>query len=68
MNNDFWTKTTNWKLLGKYTIFTKEEICSEIQYEGQIYNVQISQDYYNSEFDLNKKEKNNEHKSDNNGL
>lgn len=40
MDNDFWTKTTNYKLFGK-TIFTKEEICSEVQYEGQIYQVQI---------------------------
>lgn len=40
MNNNFWTKTTNFKLLGK-TLFTKEEICSEVEYEGQIYNIQI---------------------------
>lgn len=56
MNNDFWTKTTNFKFLGK-TIFTKEEICSEMQYEGQIYQVNVSQDYYKSEFNLNKNEK-----------
>lgn len=56
MNNNFWTKTTNFKFLGK-TLFTKEEICSDIQYEGQIYQIQVKQDYYNSEFDLKKKDK-----------
>lgn len=61
MDNDFWTKTTNYKLFGK-TIFTKEEICSEVQYEGQMYTIQINQDYYNKEFDLNKKD----NKNDNN--
>lgn len=62
MDNDFWTKTTKWKLFGK-TIFSKEEICSEVQYEGQIYQVQIKQDYYNQEFDINK---NKDNKNDNN--
>ena len=62
MNNNFWTKTTNFKLLGK-TLFTKEEICSEVEYEGQIYNIQIRQDYYNQEFDINK---NKDNKNDNN--
>ena len=66
MNNNFWTKTTSFKLFGKYPIFVKEEICSDVQYEGQIYQVQIKQDYYNQEFDI--KEKPNEHKSDSNGL
>lgn len=68
MNNNFWTKTTKWNFLGKYTLFAKEEVCSDIQYEGQIYQIQVNQDYYNSEFDLNKKENKNEHKSDSNGL
>lgn len=59
MNNEFWTKTTHFKLFGK-VFFTKEEICSDIEYQGQIYNIQVSQDYYKSEFDMNKKnEKNN---------
>jgi len=61
MNNDFWTKTTKFKLFDKYTLFTKEEICSEVNYEGQIYQITVNQDYYNSEFDLNKKDKKNEH-------
>lgn len=56
MNNNFWTKTTNYKFLGK-TLFTKEEICSDTQYEGQIYNVQIRQDCFNSEFDIKKNNK-----------
>jgi hypothetical protein len=58
MDNDFWTKTTNYKLFGK-TIFSKEEICSEVQYEGQIYQVQVKQDYYNQEFDINNKDNRN---------
>lgn len=56
MNNNFWTKTTNYKFLGK-TLFTKEEICFDTNYEGQIYQVQVTQDYFNSEFDINKNEK-----------
>ena len=57
MNNDFWTRTTNFKLFGKYPIFTKEEICSEIQYEGQIYNITVSKDYFDSEVKMNEKKK-----------
>lgn len=57
MNNDFWTKTTNYKFFGKI-FFTKEEICSEIQHEGQIYQIQVNQDYYNSEFNINDEKKN----------
>ena len=56
MNNNFWTKTTNYKFLGK-TLFTKEEICSDMQYEGQIYQINVNQDYYNSEFKINKDDK-----------
>lgn len=54
MQNNFWTKTTNYKFLGKI-LFTKEEICSDTNYEGQIYQIQVRQDYYNSEFNLDKK-------------
>ena len=54
MQNYFWTKTTNYKFLGKI-LFTKEEICSDTNYEGQIYQIQVNQDYYNSEFNLDKK-------------
>lgn len=56
MNNNFWTKTTNYKFLGK-TLFSKEEICSDMQYEGQIYQINVSKDYYNSEFKINKDDK-----------
>ena len=45
------------KFLGKI-LFTKEEICSDTNYEGQIYQIQVNQDYYNSEFNLDKKKKN----------
>jgi len=57
MNNDFWTKTTNYKFLGK-TLFSKEEICSEMQYEGQIYQVNVSPEYFKNEFDLKDEKKN----------
>lgn len=56
MNNNFWTKQTNYKFLGK-TLFSKEEICSDIQYEGEIYKVQVTQDYFNSEFKINDEKK-----------
>jgi len=59
MENNFWTKTTNYKILG-YTIFTKEEICQESQYEGQIYQIEVKKDYFDSEFNLNKKKDNND--------
>ena len=53
---EFWTKTTNYKLFGKI-IFTKEETCSEIECDGQVYHITVSQDYFNSEFKINKDEK-----------
>lgn len=56
MNNEFFTKTTNFKLFGK-TFFTKEEIFSGIEYQGEIYNVHVSKDYYNSEFKTDEKKK-----------
>lgn len=55
MNNEFFTKTTNYKILGK-TIFSKEEVFSGMEYEGQIYNITVSPNYYNSEFNINKKD------------
>ena len=36
--------------MGK-TIFTKEEVCSDTEYQGEIYNIQVTQDYFNNEFD-----------------
>lgn len=57
MHNDFWIKTTKYSLFGKLPLFTKEEICSEMNYEGQIYNVTVSKDYYNREFNIDEKKK-----------
>jgi len=56
MITNFWTKTTNFKLFGK-TFFSKEEICNEKEYEGQVIEVQVPAEYYKSEFDLKKNEK-----------
>ena len=56
MENAFWNKITNYKIFGKI-IFTKEEICSDIQCDGPIYKVTISQDYFDSEFKTDKDEK-----------
>lgn len=53
MDNAFWIKQTHFKLFG-LKIFSKEEIIQE----GQAIQIQIKQDYFNSEFDLNKKDNN----------
>ena len=58
MNNNFWTKITNFKILGK-TIFSKEEICTEKNYEENEFKVYITQEYFNDEFDIEKKKKDN---------
>ena len=50
MNNGTFTKITNYKFLGK-TFFSKEEIFRGIEYQ-----LQIAQDYFNLEFNLNKKD------------
>lgn len=55
MNNEFFTKTTNYKILGK-TLFSKEEVFSGMEYPGQIYQISVNQDYYNSEFKIKKDE------------
>lgn len=57
MDNNFWHKITHYKILGK-TLFSKEEICSDINYQGEIYNVTVTKDYFNSEFEVNKKNDN----------
>lgn len=49
MNHDFWTKTTNYKLFG-FTEFSKDEICKETNYEGEIIKVCVSPEYYDAEF------------------
>ena len=54
MNNNFWTKITNFKIFGK-TIFSKEEICTEKNYEENEFKVYITQDYFNKEFDVKEK-------------
>ena len=56
MNNNFWTKITNFKIFGK-TIFSKEEICTEKNYEENEFKVYITQDYFNKEFDIERKKK-----------
>ena len=62
MNNNFWTKITNFKIFGK-TIFSKEEICTEKNYEENEFKVYITQDYFNKEFDVKeKKDKDNWYK------
>ena len=63
---NFWDKTISVKLFGKYPLYTIEEKCSELEYEGQIYNIQITPEYFNSEFD--KKGNVNENKPDMNGI
>ena len=54
MNNNFWTKITNFKIFGK-TIFSKEEICTEKNYEENEFKVYVTQDYFNDEFDVKEK-------------
>ena len=54
--NNFWTKTTNYMFLGK-VLFSKQEICHETEYEGQIYQINVNPEYYKSEFDTDEKKK-----------
>lgn len=56
MNNEFFTKTTNYKIFGK-VLYTKEEIFSGVEYEGQLYQITVNKDYYDSEFKTNEKKK-----------
>ena len=56
MNNEFFTKTTNYKIFGKI-LFTKEEIFRGVEYEGQLYQITVNKDYYDSEFKTNEKKK-----------
>ena len=53
MDNTFWIKLTRYRLFG-IIIFSKEEIIQE----GQVVQIQVKQDYFNSEFNLNKKDNN----------
>lgn len=56
MLNNFWTKTTNFKILGK-TIFSKEEICNETERDSD-YTIIVTEDYFKKEFDFENKKKN----------
>lgn len=56
MQHDFWHKTTNFKILGKI-IFSKEEICNETSRDTE-FDIIVTQDYYNKEFDLKDVKKN----------
>lgn len=42
--------------LGK-VLFSKQEICHETEYEGQIYQINVNPEYYKSEFDTDEKKK-----------
>lgn len=55
MNNTTWYKITNFKLFNK-TIFTKEEVCKEAQFEG-MYQIYVNPDYYDKEFNTKKEDK-----------
>lgn len=57
MNNTFWTKTTNFKIFGK-TIFQREEICKESDYENNCFEIIVKPEYYKSEFDIKDDKKN----------
>lgn len=61
MQNNFWTKTTNYKIFGK-TIFSKEEICNETERDSD-YIIIVTEDYFNEEFDLKDDRKNRKPKS-----
>lgn len=50
-----YAKVTNFKLFGK-VIATKEEIYNEQSSEGEAYQINITQDYYNQEFKDNGKQ------------
>lgn len=53
MNTNYWIKQTNIKLFG-IAIFQKEEICTDKSYEGEIIQVNVSPEYYNDEFKVDK--------------
>ena len=58
MNTDAWIKKTNVKLFG-IKIYEKEEVCTEQNYEGEIIQVNVSPEYYNDEFKVDKNKDNN---------
>lgn len=58
-SNTTFVKHTNFKLFGK-TFFTKEEIYTETNAEGEPFKIIINQDYYNKEFKINDNKSNNQ--------
>ena len=58
MQTNFWIKTENFKVLGK-TLFTKETICTDKNYTGEMLQVQVPIEYYKSEFEVKKNDDNN---------
>ncbi len=58
MNTNYWIKQTNIKLFG-IKIFQKEEIYTDKSYEGEIIQVNVSPEYYNDEFKVDKNKDNN---------
>lgn len=55
MHTNFWVKKTDFKLFGK-TIFTKEEVCNDKNFDAtEIQFIVTSSDYYKSEFEVKKK-------------
>lgn len=57
MQTNFWVKTENFKILGK-TLFTKETICTDKTYQGDIMQIQVPIEYYKSEFEVKKDDNN----------
>jgi len=59
MNTNSWIKQTNIRIFG-IKIFEKEEMCTDKQYESEIIQVNVTQDYFNKEFNIddNKKKEN----------
>lgn len=58
MNTNAWLKKTNIKLFG-IKIYEKEEVCTEQNYDGEIIQVNVSPEYYNDEFKVDKNKDNN---------
>lgn len=56
MQHNFWTKITNFKILGA-TLFTKEKICNETQRDSD-YTIIVTEDYFKKEFEFEEKKKN----------
>lgn len=58
MHTDSWIKNTNIILFG-IKIYQKEEICTEQNYNSEIIQVNVSPEYYNDEFKVDKNKDNN---------